>query len=297
MKRLLITGATGFIGSHFLKKAINQGWEITALCRANSTFYRVEEFRTKVDWIQVDAIDNDWREQLINKDAWNGAIHFATDYGRNKSLYSDVIQTNLILPLMLLEICIQKEIPVFINTDTCFPETYKYLQGYTVSKKQYKRWGHLITQGSKTRFITLELQHPFGPLDGKDKMIPWLIDQCRIPGNTIPMTSGYQKKDFVYVSDVVDAYICAVNNYHLLQQETDTIQIGSGKATTVQEIAEMINTLCGRQAILQFGSLPYRDGEIMHSEACLTDAKKIGWMPLTELSSGLMKTICRFDSH
>lgn len=294
MKRLLITGATGFIGSHFVRTALQRDWQITAFCRNGSSFHRLDGIRDKIDWVEMDTDDLRWKSDVFTKGQVDAAIHFATNYGRGKPPVTELLASNLVFPMTLVEGCIAHEVPVFINTDTCFPETYPYLQGYTLSKKQFKRWGELACQGTKTRFLTMELQHPFGPGDGRDKFIPWLIEQCRIQGNIIPLTTGLQKKDFVYVSDVVEAYFCALDRFQVASPSEGTIQIGRGESVSIREMAELTNALCGNVAELRFGAIPGRPGEIEESRASLAVSCEMGWEPKVGLREGILNTINQF---
>jgi nucleoside-diphosphate-sugar epimerase len=295
--RILVTGGTGFIGSHLIREALRRGIEVTAFCRHNSNFGRIEDLTGRIDWLTADPSDGKWKLALKEKFPFDCVVHLATSYGRNGQLDSEVLSSNLIFPLELLEICIEMGSPLFLNTDTCFPETYGYLQSYTRSKKDFKRWGQKSSNGGKTRFITMELQHPFGPGDGEGKFIPWLVRQCRIPGNTIPMTTGEQRKDFIYISDVVDAYFCSMNRATDLPSNSDTLEIGRGEGVSIRWIAETINLLCGNKATLQFGALPQRDGETLGSKADITAIASLGWCPQRSVIDGLRVLTCEMPSN
>lgn len=295
MKRLLVTGATGFIGSHFVRTALERGWKITALCRKESNFQRLRGIKDEIDWIEMESEYQMSSSRAFTKGPLAATVHFATNYGRGLMTASEVLTSNLIFPLTLVEGCVEHKVPLFINTDTCFPETYEYLKTYTRSKKDFKRWGMETSKKSDTRFLTLELQHPFGPGDGEGKFIPWLIRQCLTQGNVVPLTTGEQRKDFIFVGDVVEAYFCAIERFQQIPDDINTLEIGRGQGVSVRWIAEEINRICGGIASLNFGAVSQREGEIMESKAKLKENDFIDWRAKISVSEGLLETIRRFN--
>ena len=108
------------------------------------------------------------------------------------------------------------------------------------------------------------------------------------------MTAGEQKRDFIHIDDVVSIYQLLLKK---VQKESSFYQeypIGSGKATTVRELVEIIHKLTKSKTILNFGALPYREGEIMFSEAKIEKLKLIGMKQTNSLTNKLLETIEEF---
>ncbi len=192
-------------------------------------------------------------------------VHVATNYGKNDQPHV-LVRDNMLFPLDLLERAITAKVPIFVNTNTCFTIDYKYLRPYTLSKKQFVHWGKVLCDGTETKFVNLVLQHPYGPGDRPAKFVPAMIRECLSAKEEIWLTPGEQKKDFVYVADVAEAYRLILDKATELPAGYSEFEVGSGKAVSIRQFVEAIHRLTKSQAKLKFGALDYRDGEIMFSQ-------------------------------
>lgn len=283
MKRCLLTGATGFVGSHVAKVLARTGWSIVAVKRPSSSIAAVAEL--PIDWVDADQVDRVW-----GGEPFRAVVHVATNYGRGDDPPSRLSEDNTLFPLRLLEKAIQHGVPAFLNTDTCFTTDYKYLRPYTLSKKQFVQWGKILSEGTATKFVNLVLQHPYGPGDRASKFVPAMARQCLTSTATIDLTPGEQKKDFVYVGDVAEAYQIVLAKAGSLANFTE-FQVGSGKAVSIRQFVELLHRLSQSKATLRFGGLPYRDAEIMFSQADPAPLLALGWRPIVSLEEGLLRLL------
>jgi CDP-paratose synthetase len=215
----------------------------------------------------------------------------ATNYGRGDDAASILAADNTLFPLRLLERAVAAKVPVFVNTDTCFTVDYKYLRPYTLSKKQFVQWGRVLCDGAGTKFVNLVLQHPYGSGDRPTKFVPAMIRECLTSAGEIKLTPGEQEKDFVYVGDVAEAYRLVLEMVDALPAGCSEFEVGSGAAVSIRRFVEVIHRLTRSKATLNFGGLPYRDGEIMFSRADISRLNGLGWSPVTSLEEGLSRTI------
>jgi nucleoside-diphosphate-sugar epimerase len=130
----------------------------------------------------------------------------------------------------------------------------------------------------------------FGELEGSHKFFPQVIDKLS-RGLPVQMTSGEQVRDYIYIDDLIDAYLMAA--VVPLKNVVEIVNIGSGKGITLKEIALNIAKQIGAdENLLQFGVLPYRPDEIMYSVANIEKAKNLlGWEPKTSLEKGIENMI------
>ena len=290
MKKVVVTGATGFIGKHLVRRLIQEGYGVIATRRRESDVSGLAGMQDDVDWVEVDSTDA-WCKSLSSKPDWNIVIHLATDYGRQSCAVSNTVATNVLFPLRILEIAMDRRAELFLNTDTCFRVDYPYLRPYTLSKKQFAKWGEVLSDAAHTRFLTLELQHPYGPGDSPGKFVRWIIDRCLHSSEPIQLTSGNQKKDFIFIEDAIDAYMTVIRRWCEVASDTFTIPCGTGNPTSVRDLVEYIHLRCSSNATLEFGALPDRPGEIMLSVADISVLSQLGWTSRIPLAEGIGRSV------
>ena len=109
----------------------------------------------------------------------------------------------------------------------------------------------------------------------------------------INLTAGEQKRDFVYVEDVVDAYWKILKYHSMLSFDTSELyqyyEIGTGKTICIRDLALIVKSLLSSKTRLNFGAIPYREGEIMESKADISKLKELGWLPSMDIEDGIMK--------
>jgi nucleoside-diphosphate-sugar epimerase len=279
---ILLTGATGFVGGHVARTLAAAGWQVHAAARPTSDTTGLAGL---VTWHAADDIPNDLLATV------RAVVHAATNYGRGNDPPSTLVADNTLFPLRLLERAVAANVPVFVNTDTCFTTEYKYLRPYTLSKKQFVPWGRILCDGTRTKFVNLVLQHPYGPGDRPAKFVPAMIRECLTSTGEIKLTPGEQKKDFIYVGDVAAAYRLVLDKAADLPTGFSEFEVGSGAAVSIRHFVETIHRLTTSKARLKFGALDYRDGEIMFSQADNSRLADLGWSPRTSLEDGLTRTI------
>lgn len=291
MKVAVITGATGFIGSHLARKLVGLGWSVHAFHRQSSSLDLLADCAESIQWhnIETTALDSIW-DAIGSTDV---VYHLATEYGRDDQPASAVAAANVLFPLQLLEHADAHGAEMFVTTDTCFPASYPYLREYTLSKKQFAQWGNVWAQQSGKRFVNVVLQHPYGPGDRAGKFVPWIIEQCLQNVDQINLTSGEQRKDFIYVDDVVDALIVLHEWRECLPVEFSEVPCGSGTAVTLKHFIETIHAITQSTSRLEFGALPNRAGEMLYSCSDNEILNGLGWSATTSLAEGIRLTLAR----
>jgi len=278
IKTILISGATGFLGSNILKRLVDQNHKVVILKRSFSNTERIDDYLKKIKYYDIDKVKLDKCFLENNIDAF---IHCATDYGRKKIDPMQIIDSNLIFPLKLMEIAINNNCKIFLNTDTILD---KRVNSYSLSKSQFLDWFKIYSE--KAICINIVLEHFYGPFDDKSKFVASIIKKLVNNESHINFTLGEQKRDFIYIDDVVDAFKIVLENIINMKNGFYSYEIGTGKFISIKKIVTVIKELIGN-----FGAIPYRTSEIMEPKMDLNPIKKIGWKPMTKLVNGLKKTI------
>jgi nucleoside-diphosphate-sugar epimerase len=218
-------------------------------------------------------------------------VHCATDYGRKSVDVAQMVEANLMLPLRLLQAGLKHGVRVFINSDTYLE---KGVNEYSLSKKQLLDWLQVYSDRLSCR--NMRLEHFYGPGDDPTKFVSWLIEQFRQGVAEIPLTPGRQKRDFIYIDDVVEAYRLVLE--HALMGSKGYVQydVGSGVSIELRELVERIRKLFpGVSTEPKFGAIPYRPNEVMASKIDIRPLAELGWELRTSLEDGLSKTIAWQD--
>lgn len=282
--KILITGATGFLGSNLVKRLIGKDHQIVALKRSFSNNFRLEGYIKHIKFYDIDIIDV---EQVFEENVFNLVIHCATDYGRREALPLKIIEANLILPLRLFQYAVYHGIDAFINTDTILD---KRVNSYSLSKKQFLDWLSIYSDNLKVFNIAIE--HFYGPVDNKTKFISKLIDDLLRGVESVDLTMGEQKRDFIFIDDVIEGFLLIIDNIDKFGKGMHFFEIGSGESVSIKEVALLIKKLCNNErTYLDFGAVPYRENEIMESKVNIELLKELGWMPKVKLEDGLRATI------
>lgn len=283
MKTILITGINGFLGSSLAKK-LKHNYKVIGLEHSCEDLCRIKDEGFNLYFSKDISLDTIFEENEIDV-----VIHTATLY--RSSQIANVLESNILLPVRLFELATERGISLFINTDSFFNDpkySYSYLQDYTRSKKHCLEWLKAINRG-KCRLINMKIFHMYGKDDADTKFVNNIINQ--ISGNTplIEATLGEQKRDFIYIDDVVTAYETIISCDKI--ESFLEIEVGTGKATSVRDFILSAKEIVNSKTDIQFGKLSYRENEIMHSCADISFLTNLGWKPQISVPDGIKKMV------
>lgn len=291
-KKILLTGVTGFLGSHLAKALVSAGNEVVALKRKTSSLRRIESVAADLVLVDVDGLDFDALfTQHNNIDA---IIHTATAYGRRNETLREIYTANTAFPLQLLDAGSRAGVKLFINTDTILD---KYLNIYSLSKNQLLQWGKFFSIHHNIKFTNLRLEHFYGPTDDATKFTTHVIHNCMANTPELKLTLGEQERDFIYIDDVVSSYILVLEKAADFDQSFIELDVGSGKSISIRAFVEAVHSLTESKTKLIFGAVPYRLGEVMHSEADISGLRALGWQCQYDVATGLQKVIAHNLKH
>ena len=244
---ILIVGGTGFIGYHFAKKCLTKGWQVTSISSRKPKKIR---YLSKVKYIICDIAEKRSLKQKVRK-SFKYVVNLGgyVDHSNKKKTFESHYKGSK----NLTEIFLEKQPKAFIQMGSsgeygslkspqkensrCNPQSI-YGQAKLLSTK------YLINIFKKKNFpvTILRLYQAYGPKQDFNRLIPIVIKACK-KNKKFPCSNGSQLRDFLYIDDVVDAILKALNSEGARGQ---IINIGTGKPIRIKNIIEYIKSYSKR---------------------------------------------------
>ena len=306
-KKILITGADGFIGSHLTEKLALMGCDVRAMCLYNS-------FNS---WGWLDSIDKKLLKKIevvlgdvrdiksVTKACKNVdyVFHLASLIAIPHSYNSpySYLRTNAEGTMNILEACIDTKVQKIVHTSTS--EVYGDIRKMPISetdkifaKSPYSATKIAADQIAASYYSSFGLPvttvrpfNTYGPRQSNRAIIPTIITQILDGKKQIKLGSLYPTRDFSYIDDTVNGFVAAaVSN----KSTGETFNIGTGYEISVGELFEVINKLCDSNSKIKTENIRVRpkSSEVHRLKADNRKAKKIiNWKPLYSGKSGLIR--------
>ncbi len=305
MKRVIITGATGFVGANLARRLLLDGHEVHLLVRPGYKPWRIAGIRDAVrvhevllhDAEGVSKVAGEIRAEWVFHLAAHGAYSWETDW-------EQMVRTNIQGTMSLVSACLKTGFETFVNTGSSSEygfkdhapaesEALEPNSHYAVTKAAATMFCRQTAQAHRVQIPTLRLYSAFGPFEEPGRLLPTLIlhgRQGRLPSLADPNVA----RDFVYVDDVVDAYLAAVN--HKSAEPGAVYNVGSGTQTSLRELVELARKVMNIAAEPVWNTMPNRKWD---ASVWVSDNRKIraelGWQPRKTLAEGIGRMRDWFD--
>jgi len=126
------------------------------------------------------------------------------------------------------------------------------------------------------------LEHFYGSNDDPTKFVSFIVKQLLDDVDNINLTLGEQKRDFIYIDDIVSAFILILDNCASLESGYLDYEIGTGVTITIRDFVELTKQIVGNtHTQLNFGAIPYRKNEAMETVVNTATIRALGWSPGT----------------
>lgn len=293
MNKVIVTGASGFIGSHCLPLLVSDGYEVHAI-----TSRAIPPEGTNVTWHSLNLLDFERIQELFFKVRPTHLLHLAwiTEHGAywNSIENFDWFKAGISILQKFTEAGGER----IVMAGTCAEYDLRYgfcseritpLYPHSVYGSCKNSLQHLIASFCSQTGLSWAWGRIFflyGPGENPSRLVPSVINAL-LRNQVARCTQGEQTRDYLYVKDVAGAFVKMLGS-----RIVGPFNIASGRAVTVRDMVNAIAGQIGRTDLIQFGGLAEKKDE---PPVILADTRRlsqeIGWKPEYNLNEGLAETI------
>jgi nucleoside-diphosphate-sugar epimerase len=292
--RVLLTGATGFVGSQVARALLREGHEIWATVRSGSDRSRIADIEADLRVVEHDLLRShvDSLAELEPEMCVHAAWYVEPGRYLSSSLNVDFVAASARLALALAECGCRR----LVGLGTC----YEYDTDIgRLSEDAPTRPRHLYSASKLSLYLLLEqiarvtqlqvawgrLFYLYGPHEDERRLVA-SVAQSLVCGERVEVTPGAQVRDFLHVEDVGSALAAIAGS-----TVCGPINVCSGEPVTVREIVEALGRVAGRPELIALGARPYADGDplVVYGDNRRL-REEVGWTPRFELGDGLEQT-------
>lgn len=305
---VLVTGGSGFIGSHLVSRLLAEGAAVAVLVRYANV---IKNIRLRENWAQLHVIEADLR----NRGALASIRTFAPEIVFHLAAYNHVGQSfcqveecfdvNAKGTANLLDLCgemrkfiyvassevygLQQSVP-FIETMQPNP-----MSPYAITKYAGELYCHMKQRiGGHPDIVLLRPFNAFGPSQSTKAVIPELILKG-LRGEPIRTTPGEQTREFNFIANIVDGMLLAAAHQGSVE---GPINLAGGEEVEIRALVQRIYELTGRKSCMEIGALPYRPNEIWRMYGDSSRARQLlGWRPGISFDAGLEETVAWYRDN
>jgi len=292
MTKILLTGATGFIGSGLVPKLESAGYSLKCLVRAASIDKAVQQLGEN-RCLEIPKTQEDLA-MLLSTTKPDAVIHLAS---RFLSIHApeqvdELIESNITFPTHLLEAMKYAGVRHFLNTGTIFQSADGTLGTpfnlYAATKQAFEGILQHYVRNENFCVLTLRLADTFGMGDTRCKIVQLMINAA-MQKNTLALSPGEQKISLTWVDDVQSGFVQGLE-YLLAVKNSghEVFGLCNPKLMTLRDLGKLVEVAVGHPANFQWGMRPYRQGEIM---VPVLPKKLPGWEAKMDIKNGILHLI------
>lgn len=293
MKNIIITGATGFVGSNLAKFFLDKKeFKIFLIVRENTNLSNINNIKDSVNIYSYDGkLENliEFFQKVKPETVFHLASNFIAEHESNQ--IDSLVQSNITFGLHLLEAMKVAGVKKLINTGTSWQhyknEDYNPVCLYAATKQAFETLIEYYVQAESFKVITLKLFDTYGENDTRPKLIN-LLNKFADEQTELNMSPGEQMLNLVHINDVCYAFNVAndlINNNEYVGHKC--FAVANNKNYKLKEVIKLFEEITGKKIKVKWGGKPYRNREVM----AVWDKGEMlpNWLPLVSLNEGLKK--------
>jgi nucleoside-diphosphate-sugar epimerase len=298
--KILVTGATGFVGSCLARRLCTLGHEVNVFTRSSSNLWRLADLMAKVENHQVDLRDHPAVEKTVRTIRPDIVFHLATYGGFTfQQETANILTSNLVGMVNLVKACEKIEFPIFVNTGSSSEygikdrpmregDILEPVGDYGVAKAAATLFCRSEAVRKGLPMFTLRLFSPFGPWDDPKRLIPYVIKSL-LAGEPPTLSSPHSVRDYIFIDDVVDCYVSFIGRP---VNSGEVFNIGSGRQYSIGEVVERLRKIIDNSVAPLWGVIADRRFEPSCWVADMAKTgRKLDWVPTVPLEEGLARTV------
>ncbi len=306
-KKILVTGATGFVGANIARHFVSRGADVAIFTRHGSDKWRINDILKKISDYPVDLLDERSVQKTVAHIKPAIILHAATYGGyQHQKDTRKIFDVNFTGTVNLLKACKETGFELFVHTGSSSEyglktkpikedSSLKPVTDYGVSKAAASLYCQSCALRDRLPIAILRLFSPYGYFDDASRLIPYLIGEC-LADRGPRLSSPFAVRDFIFIDDVLNAYVKVIENKNI--SAGHIFNIGYGKQNPVGYVAGEVARLTGSpEASVRAGKINPRLEPAMWQADIDKARKMLGWRPKTGISKGLQKTIEWFKTN
>ncbi len=307
MKRTLVTGGTGFVGAALARRLVRDGHDVHLLVRRQHDPWRLVDLLGDCQRHEVDLTDEQRVGSLLDELRPDWVFHLAA-YGAYswQTDVTQIVRTNVLGTTALVQACLKVGVEAFVNAGSSSeygfkdhaPAEREWLDPnshYAVTKAFGAQLCRFEAQNRDVRMLTLRLYSVYGPYEDPRRLLPTLITHG-LQGRLPPLVDKNVARDYVYVDDVVDAFLLAATPPS--DDRGPVYNVGTGVQTSLGDVVEIARTSLGIASEPEWGSMPNR---VWDSHVWVADNREIqarlGWKPRFTFEEGFEAMVSFLRHH
>lgn len=266
--KLLLSGSTGFIGTHLTEALLKHGHSVHAIIRQNTDTTTCNK---KVTLFVFDGNQSELTSYL-EQESFDGVIHLASCFlaSHTQDDIHKLIDSNILFATQLLQASVSANIPWFINTGTFWQhyknKKYSPVNLYAATKQAFEALAQYYLETSPITFVTIKLSDTFGPKDTRPKIFN-LLTKLATTKEPLNMSPGEQYLNINYISNVIDGYLLMIKTVSdkktAKKVRGKSFVVTAPKVITLKKLVSLFEKIQGTKLAINWGGRSYRNREVM----------------------------------
>ena len=301
MRRVLVTGGTGFVGANLVQRCLSMGDQVHLLVRKGFAPWRIKSLRSELRFFETDLSSITTLDAALREVRPDWVFHLAACGGYSwQTDREEIFRTNLQGTMNLLDACTKVGFGAFVQAGSSSEygwqdhppaetERIEPNSHYAVAKAAATHYGSLVARSRGLPVSTLRLYSVYGPYEDPRRFVPTLI-RLGLSGCLPPLVSPDVARDFLHVDDAVEAFLAVAQAG--CKEPGAVYNVGTGVQTTVRRAVEVARHELAISAEPEWGTMPDR---IWDTSVWVADARKIelavGWRAKVDFEPGFRAAV------